>query len=454
MTILQGGKSNQVDYKKKWFGTDGIRGPFGQVPMTPEKLTKLGYIFGQYLQKDGHQKVLIGQDPRLSSDACVAALCTGLLSAGVDIKLLGLMPTPGVAYLARTLDAAAGIVISASHNPYTDNGIKFFNHQGFKFDDQVEAYLETKWEECTEIIPAAHLGRVTNILDGGRRYIEFCKNTLNHHFDLKGMTIVLDCAHGATSTIAPVIFEELGAEVIVTAAAPDGKNINADVGATHPAHLQAQVLQHKADLGIAFDGDGDRVVLVDDTGCVRDGDDILYVLASEKYQKHHGLAGLVGTLMTNLGLEQALLAKDIPLYRAAVGDRHVLSTLQQKGLLLGGETSGHIIDLSLTTTGDGIITALQVLSILASSQKTLFALLSDFKKYPQVMINVPVSQLTPDWKQKLATHQLYLEEKFRGLARIVIRPSGTEPVVRVMAEAHTQILAQTLVKELVDLAAA
>lgn len=443
-----------MDSKKKWFGTDGIRGAFGQVPMTPAKLITLGYVFGQYLQKDGQQKVLIGQDPRLSSDVCVAALCTGLLSTGVDVKLLGMMPTPGVAYLTRTLDAAAGIVVSASHNPYTDNGIKFFNHQGFKLDDQVELYLESKWDECSEITVAAHLGRAVPISDGARRYIEFCKNTLNHRLDLKGMTIVLDCAHGATSTIAPLLFEELGAEVIVTAATPDGKNINDQVGATYPKHLQAQVLQHKADLGIAFDGDGDRVVLVDNTGCVRDGDDILYVLAMEKHTKHSPLKGVVGTHMTNLGLEQALSSHDIPLFRAAVGDRHVLTALQAKGWVLGGEASGHIIDLSLTTTGDGLITALQILSILSHAQKTLMYLLEDFKKYPQVMINVPVTQLALNWQQKMAEHQSQLEAQFRGLARIVIRPSGTEPVVRVMVEAQTQVLAQTLAAEFVGLALA
>ncbi len=442
-----------MNYKRRWFGTDGIRGTFGQVPMTPDKLSKLGYVFGQYLQKDGHQKVLIGQDSRLSSDVCVAALCTGLLSAGVDVKLLGLMPTPGVAYLTRTLDAAAGIVVSASHNPFTDNGIKFFNHQGFKLDDQTEAYLENKWDECGEISPSVHVGRVTAIADGGRRYIEFCKNTLNHSLDLKGMTIVLDCAHGATSDIAPVIFEELGAQVIVTAAAPNGKNINAQVGATHPEHLQAQVLQHKADLGIAFDGDGDRLVLVDNAGCIRDGDDILYVLATAQQSKQ-ALTGLVGTLMTNLGLEQALKSNHIPLYRAAVGDRHVLSLLQEKGLWLGGETSGHIIDLTLTTTGDGMITALQVLSILSHAQKTLAFLLKEFKKYPQVMLNVPIAQLATDWKQKMATHQARLEKEYQGLARIVIRPSGTEPLVRIMVEAQTQILAHTLASEFVELAIA
>lgn len=448
---MQGGRSKQVDYKKKWFGTDGIRGTFGQVPMTPDKLSRLGYVFGQYLQKDGHQKVLIGQDSRLSSDVCVTALCTGLLSAGVDVKLLGLMPTPGVAYLTRTLDAAAGIVVSASHNPYEDNGVKFFNHQGFKLDDQTEFYLENKWDECQEIVPSAQVGRMTTIADGGRRYIEFCKNTLNHSLDLKGMTIVLDCAQGATSVIAPLIFEELGAEVIVTAAAPNGKNINADVGATHPEHLQAQVLAHKADLGIAFDGDGDRVVLVDHAGSIRDGDDILYVLANAQQSKHP-LTGLVGTLMTNLGLEQALKSNGIPLYRAPVGDRNVLSLLQEKELWLGGETSGHIIDLTLTTTGDGIITALQVLSILSHAQKTLTSLLDGFKKYPQVMLNVPVAQLASTWKQKMAAHQVRLEAKYEGLARIVIRPSGTEPVVRIMVEAQTQTLAHTLASEFVALA--
>ncbi|HTR00639.1 MAG TPA: phosphoglucosamine mutase, partial [Candidatus Acidoferrum sp.] len=346
---------------KKYFGTDGIRGTVGEYPITPDFMLKLGWATGKVFAEKGKGKVLIGKDTRISGYMFEAALEAGLCSAGIDINMLGPMPTPAIAYLTRTFGAQAGIVISASHNPHQDNGIKFFSSEGTKLDDDIEASIEKTLEQDFTVVASNAIGKVIRIGDAAGRYIEFCKSTYKSARKLNGLRIVIDCAHGATYHIAPSVFQELGAKVSVIGNKPDGLNINDDCGSTHPKRLAAEVLAQQADLGIAFDGDGDRVVMVDHTGALVDGDELLFIIATSKFSPNAAWRGVVGTQMSNLGLEVALKDKGIELARAKVGDRYVMAELQGRGWIYGGESSGHIICLDVTTTGDGIVAALQVL---------------------------------------------------------------------------------------------
>lgn len=373
---------------RKYFGTDGVRGKVGEMPITPDFVMKLGWAAGKVLAKQGSKKVLIGKDTRISGYMLEAALEAGLSAAGLKPVLLGPMPTPAVAYLTRTFRAEAGVVISASHNPYYDNGIKFFSTSGTKLPDDIESAIEDAMDEEIRCVESAQLGKASRIDDAPGRYIEFCKSTFPSELSLDGLKIVVDCANGATYHIAPSVFRELGAEVITMGCSPDGLNINDKVGSTAPKALVERVLQEQADLGIAFDGDGDRLIMVDHTGYEVDGDELLYIIARDLQQQGTLVGGVVGTLMTNLGLEVALSKLDIPLLRAKVGDRYVMELLQEKGWRLGGENSGHIICLDQTTTGDGIVAALQVLKAASRADKTLFELRQDINKFPQVLINV------------------------------------------------------------------
>ncbi len=420
---------------RKYFGTDGIRGKVGQFPIRPDFILKLGWAAGRVLRGNGgNGKVLIGKDTRISGYMFESALEAGLAAAGLDIRLLGPMPTPAVAYLTRTLRASAGIVISASHNPYEDNGIKFFSAEGTKLPDEVEQAIEAELDKDMVMVESGQLGKAERVLDAGGRYIEFCKSTIPLGMSLKGLTLVIDCAHGATYHVAPAVFAELGARVIRMGADPNGVNINLERGSTHPAALCAAVVENRADLGIAFDGDGDRVIMVDHQGQIVDGDELLYVIARER-QSHGPVAGVVGTLMSNLGLEHALQRAGIGFERAKVGDRYVMERLQSLGWNLGGESSGHIICLDRTTTGDGIVAALQVLMALLRSGRSLAELRAQVTKYPQTMINVRLSgpfKLDAAPRVRAAVHDA--ESELGDSGRVLLRPSGTEPVVRVMVE--------------------
>jgi len=438
---------------RKYFGTDGIRGKVGEYPITPEFVLKLGWAAGRVLCKghDGKGKVLIGKDTRVSGYMFESSLQAGLSAAGVDVLLSGPMPTPAVAYLTHTLHAQAGIVISASHNPYYDNGIKFFGADGTKLDDDIENAIEEELEKQLDTVESSKLGKAQRVEDASGRYIEYCKSTVPRNLDLAGMKIVVDCAHGATYHVAGSVFRELGAEVIEIANSPDGFNINAQCGALHPQLLKASVLELGADLGIALDGDGDRVMMVDHTGRVLDGDDILYVIA------RHRLLGkglgrdkvVVGTLMSNLGFEQALAQHDVTLIRAQVGDRHVLESMKQSGLVLGGETSGHIICLDRTSTGDGIIAALQVLAALSGMSCSLNDISAEVNKYPQVMINVKAdASVVQNALTKEAVVQAEADLGNKG--RVLLRPSGTEPVVRVMVEGEDGRQVERLAQQIAD----
>ncbi|TDX24649.1 phosphoglucosamine mutase [Modicisalibacter xianhensis] len=424
---------------RRYFGTDGIRGTVGEYPITADFMLKLGWAMGRVLDKQrGRAKVLIGKDTRISGYMFESALEAGLSAAGVDVSLLGPMPTPGIAYLTRTFRADAGIVISASHNAYQDNGIKFFSAEGTKLPDEIEVRIEDELEKPLETVPADRLGKAVRINDAAGRYIEFCKSTVPHRLSLHGLKIVLDCAHGATYHIAPNVFRELGAQVSLVGADPDGLNINYRVGSTHPASLRAAVIERGADLGIAFDGDGDRVILVDADGREVDGDDILYLIARDRHARGELGGGVVGTLMSNFGLAAALEALAIPFERAKVGDRYVMERLAANGWQLGGESSGHIVCGHVQSTGDGIVSALQVLSIMVSQGQSLAALLRDFEKAPQALINV---RLTPgtDKQALLESEPLRdsvaaVEKELDGSGRVLLRPSGTEPLIRVMVE--------------------
>ncbi len=429
--------------KKKYFGTDGIRGHVGKHPITPDFMLKLGWAVGRVLAKCDNAKVLIGKDTRISGYMFESALEAGLSSAGVDIHLLGPMPTPGIAYLTRTLSAQAGIVISASHNPFDDNGIKFFSSEGTKLDDTVEHAIEAELEKSLETNNSANLGKAIRIEDAAGRYIEFCKSTYRAKKKLNGIKIVVDCANGATYHIAPHVLMELGAEVVSMGNEPDGLNINLACGATDTERLQTIVKAHKADLGIALDGDGDRLIMVDRNGNQVDGDEILYVIAQDRKQQGNLTGGVIGTSMSNLGLEHALAKLDIDFKRANVGDRYVLEMLHQNGWQLGGESSGHIICLDQTTTGDGIISALQVLSAMVDSEKDLHELLEGMVKYPQHMINVRLKErFNPDESEKVQVAVKQAETELQDTGRVLLRPSGTEPVIRVMVEGqdNTQVL--------------
>jgi len=436
--------------ERKYFGTDGIRGKVGQFPVNAEFILKLGWAVGKVLSADGGGKVLIGKDTRISGYMFESALEAGLSAAGIDIHLLGPMPTPAIAYLTRTLRARAGIVISASHNPYSDNGIKFFSAQGTKLPDAFEHAIEQKLDQPMITVDSAQLGKAARVEDARGRYIEFCKSTVPAHTSLRGMKIVVDCANGATYNIAPDVFRELGADVVELNTEPDGFNINANCGSTKPEVLRQRVLADKADLGIALDGDGDRVIMVGHDGKILDGDDLVYIIA-----KHTAATGVVGTIMSNLGLELALNDLKIPFMRSKVGDRYVMETLKQKGWELGGEPSGHIICLDKQTTGDGIVAGLQVLAAMLASGKTLTDLCKDLKKFPQTMINIALNTpLTngrldqPEIKKVIAEAESRLNGSHR---RILLRPSGTEPLLRVMVEGEDAECVSTVAHELADI---
>ncbi len=428
---------------RQYFGTDGIRGRVGEAPITPEFMLKLGFAIGTALQTAPRRKVLIGKDTRLSNYMFESAIEAGLAAAGMNVALLGPMPTPAIAYLTRTLHGAAGVVISASHNPHHDNGVKLFGADGMKLPDAQEIAIETALAAPLTLCNPAHIGRAERIHDAPGRYIEFCKGTVNHQTDLSGLKLVVDCAHGATYHIAPHVFTELGAKVHAIGVHPDGLNINLGYGSTQPAALIAAVQAQQADLGIAFDGDGDRLLMVDRHGRTFDGDDLLFVIATARQQAGKPVTAVVGTQMSNLGLEQALQRRNIGLHRAAVGDRFVLEQLIQRGLQWGGENSGHLICLDKTTTGDGIISALQILAALVSQERELAELTAEVTKYPQVMRNVPLMRKIrlADYPQLLQTVSL-METELAHRGRILLRPSGTEPVIRVMVEAENLSLAQ------------
>ena len=420
---------------RKFFGTDGIRGRVGEFPVTPEFVLKLGWAAGKVLAAEGEGQVLIGKDTRISGYMFESVLEAGLSAAGLDVFLTGPMPTPAIAYLTRTFNGQAGIVISASHNPFYDNGIKFFSGDGSKLSDDVEARIESLLEGDIDVVPCEKLGKVTRLDDAAGRYIEYCKASTSHQLDLRGLKIVLDAGHGATYQVGPSVFRELGADVHAIGVAPDGININKNAGSTKPEGLARVVQELGVDMGIAFDGDGDRVIMVDDNGDIVDGDELLYVIARNRQTHGELRGGVVGTLMTNLGMENALKKAGIEFARARVGDRYVNELMKKKGWEVGGESSGHIICHDVSTTGDGIVSALQVLKAVVRSGRSLSELRGEMSKYPQTMINVRV-------KVKSHTDQIpaiieavkQSETELADKGRVLLRPSGTEPVIRVMVE--------------------
>jgi len=445
---------------KKYFGTDGVRGRVGELPITPELVLRLGYAAGRVVAAESAGRhgetpaVLIGKDTRISGYLLEAALEAGLSAAGVDVYLSGPLPTPAVAYLTRALRLSAGIVISASHNPFEDNGIKFFSAAGTKLPDSVEHAIERSMDEPLACVSSAELGKAWRVNDAAGRYIEFCKATFPNELDLKGLKLVVDCAHGAGYHVAPPVFHELGAEVIAIGNDPDGLNINAGVGAMHPQYLQAAVREHRADLGLALDGDGDRLVMVDAAGRLYDGDELLYVIALDYLRRGTVAGGVVGTHMSNLGFEQALSRSKIAFARAPVGDRYVLETMQQKGWLLGGENSGHIICLDKHTTGDAIVAALAVLRALREQKTTLAAATADAALFPQRLINVPIRNGF-DWRASDAIRHAEQDAivMLDGSGRVLLRPSGTEPVLRVMVEAREAHVAERCARGIADVVA-
>ena len=437
---------------RKYFGTDGIRGTVGEAPITPDFVLRLAHAVGRVLRRtEARPTVLIGKDTRISGYMLESALESGFNSAGVDVVLLGPLPTPGVAYLTRAQRASLGVVISASHNPFPDNGIKFFSAQGTKLNDDWELAVEAVLEEPPVWVDSATLGKTRRLDDAAGRYIEFCKSTFAHDLTLKGLKIVVDGAHGAAYQIAPMVFHELGAEVIAIGCAPDGLNINREVGATHPQALIAAVKAHQADFGVALDGDADRLQMVDAQGRLFNGDEVLYLMVNERLARGEKVPGTVGTLMTNMAVEVALNAKGVKFVRAKVGDRYVLEELEKRGWLIGGEGSGHLLALDKHTTGDGIISALQVLQACVRSQKTLVQLLSDVVLFPQTLINV---RLKPgqDWKSsaELAAQTKAVEIELGNNGRVLIRASGTEPLLRVMVEARDAAQAKACAERVAD----
>lgn len=435
----------------KYFGTDGIRGRVGQSLVNPEFMLKLGWAVGRVLAQDSNPTVIIGKDTRISGYLLESVLEAGLVAAGVNVLLLGPMPTPAIAYLTKTLRAAAGIVISASHNPFEDNGVKFFSNEGFKLSDQLEQAIEAQLEKPMETVSSLHLGKATRVNDAPGRYIEFCKSTFPSQLTLGGMKIGLDCANGATYHVAKCILRELGAEVVSIGDDPDGLNINLNCGATNTASLQKLVCERQCDLGIALDGDGDRLIMVDQHGVEVDGDEILGILAIDRKRRIQSDFGVVGTLMTNLGLELALRERGIGFERANVGDRYVMQRLLELGWRLGGESSGHIVDLSLTTTGDGMITALQVLAVIQANETSLAELKKVMIKCPQILINVRTEN--PTSVVELAQVQSALadyEQQLADRGRILLRASGTEPLVRVMVEGKDEAEVQQVAEALAD----
>ncbi|MEX5683090.1 MULTISPECIES: phosphoglucosamine mutase [Pseudomonas] len=437
---------------KKYFGTDGIRGRVGEYPITPDFMLKLGWAAGMAFRKMGACKVLVGKDTRISGYMFESALEAGLTSAGADVMLLGPMPTPAIAYLTRTFHAEAGIVISASHNPHDDNGIKFFSGKGTKLPDEVEHMIEELLDTPMTVVESSKIGKVSRINDASGRYIEFCKSSVPTGTSFAGLKIVLDCAHGATYKVAPSVFRELGAEVVVLSAHPNGLNINDNCGSTHMEPLQAAVLAEHADLGIAFDGDGDRVQMVDHTGAVVDGDELLFIIARDLHERGKLQGGVVGTLMSNLGLELALADLGIPFVRANVGDRYVISELQERDWLVGGENSGHIVCFSHTTTGDAIIAALQVLMSLKRRTEGLAQSRQALRKCPQVLINVRFGGgASPLDHPAVKAASERVTQAMAGRGRVLLRKSGTEPLVRVMVEGEDETQVRGHAEELANL---
>jgi phosphoglucosamine mutase len=442
--------------KKSYFGTDGIRGKVGDYPITPDFVLKLGWAAGRVFAREGqHQDVLIGKDTRISGYMFESALEAGLSAAGVNTQLLGPMPTPAIAYLTRTFRAQAGIVISASHNPYYDNGIKFFGPDGMKLPDEVELQIEAEIALPMTTVDSDRIGKALRMTDAAGRYIEFCKSTIPARLDFTGTKIVVDCAHGSTYHIAPHVFEEIGADVIAIGAQPNGLNINQGVGATKPERLSQAVVEEGADFGIALDGDGDRLIMVDHTGEILDGDEILYIIASARLAQGQLHGPVVGTLMSNLGLEHALERLGVEFKRAAVGDRYVMEMMLRYESTLGGESSGHIICRDKITTGDGIITALQVMEAMQGCGKTLHEIKQGMVKYPQCLVNVKVAQKVDlDLLEPVQRVKDQIQRDLRGSGRILLRASGTEPLIRVMVEgvdaqrvrASADLLADTIAK--------
>lgn len=442
--------------QRKYFGTDGIRGQVGTSNINPEFMLKLGWAVGRVLSNGQRKKVVVGKDTRVSGYMLESALEAGLSAAGVDVRLLGPMPTPGIAYITQTLRAAAGIVISASHNPFEDNGIKFFSADGSKLPDSVELAIEAEIDKQLQIVPSAQLGKAMRVSDAPGRYIEFCKATIPSLTRLSGLKLVVDCANGATYHIAPSVFMELGADVISIGDKPDGFNINKDCGSTAPEMLRQKVLESGADVGIGLDGDGDRLILVDAAGNIVDGDQIIYIIAKDRYQRGLLHGGVVGTLMSNYGLEKALSDMDIPFIRTQVGDRYVLEALKEHDWKIGGESSGHIVCLDKTTTGDGIVAALQVLAIMVKQEKTLQELRSGIVMLPQTLINLKTHRavmLAGNSRVKEAVR--VLDKKLQGAGRVLLRASGTEPLLRIMVEGvdseDVRMHAQQLTDEISDI---
>ena len=433
-----------------YFGTDGIRGKFGELPITPEFALKLGFAAGKVLKKHTKKNkpiVVLGKDTRLSGYILEAALQAGLNAAGVYVHLLGPLPTPAIAHLTRALHASLGIVISASHNPYFDNGIKFFSGEGKKLPDALQEEINQELQQELKIEDTANLGKSVRVKDANGRYIEFCKSTFPYHLDLNDLTIVVDCANGAAYNVGPAVFRELGAKVIAIHNEPNGLNINENCGSTHPENLQKAVLEHQADLGVAFDGDADRVILVDSQGKQIDGDHILYILP-HKVRKP---AGIVGTLMSNMALELALEKAQVPLLRANVGDRYVLQGLEENGWVIGGEPSGHILTLDKSTTGDAIIAALQVLTVMVEQKKALHDLVADFQLLPNVLENVRLANMFDPYTVPALVEEFdRATEQLKGRGRLLIRKSGTEPVIRVMVEGDDLAEVKALAKDLAD----
>ncbi|CRM38084.1 phosphoglucosamine mutase [Pseudomonas sp. 25 R 14] len=437
---------------KKYFGTDGIRGRVGEFPITPDFMLKLGWAAGMAFRSMGACRILVGKDTRISGYMFESALEAGLSAAGADVMLLGPMPTPAIAYLTRTFHAQAGIVISASHNPHDDNGIKFFSGQGTKLPDEIEHMIEELLDAPMTVVESSKLGKVSRINDASGRYIEFCKSSVPTSTNFAGLKIVIDCAHGATYKVAPSVFKELGAEVTVLSAQPNGLNINDNCGSTHMGQLQAAVLAEHADLGIAFDGDGDRVLMVDHTGAIVDGDDLLFIIARDLQERNKLQGGVVGTLMSNLGLELALADLGIPFVRANVGDRYVIAELLERNWVIGGENSGHVVCFQHTTTGDAIIAALQVLLALRRREESLAQARQALRKCPQVLLNVRFSGGENPIEHpaiKEACERVTVAMAGRG--RVLLRKSGTEPLVRVMVEGDDETQVRGYAEELAKL---
>jgi len=438
--------------KNKYFGTDGIRGRVGDTPVTADFMLRLGRAAGKVLADGDSRSVVIGKDTRISGYMFESALEAGLAAAGANVALLGPMPTPAVAYLTRTLHACAGIVISASHNPFFDNGIKFFSAEGEKLPDDVEQAIEAELDKPFSTVSSEKMGKAARIEDAAGRYIEFCKGTIPFDITLRGLKIVVDCANGATYRVAPAVMEELGAEVVSIGTEPDGLNINENCGSTNPEFLSRKVLEHGADVGIALDGDGDRVIMVDANGEVVNGDELLYVIATARQDRGLLQGGVVGTIMSNVGMELALKARDIPFMRAPVGDRHVHKALVNNGWILGGEASGHLLFLDRTSTGDGIVSALQVLEVMVSKGKGLAELTTDVQKMPQTMINVPVNGQLSDLYDSAVINKAVesIQQQLGETGRVILRPSGTEPLIRVTLEGLDEDQVNRLAEQLAE----